>query len=210
MEFKTLIRPLQESQYYKALYKKKYIFLHHTVSGSAQSAVDWWNTKPDHVATPFIIERSGAIIETFEPKYWSYALGLKGGTEIEKASIHIEIVSWGQVHQMGDKFFFIAGKNNVEIPKSEVVTFKNFYREWYFYHAYTQEQISSLRELILYLVKEFKIQVQPRLSNFWYYNKELLPNLPNGIWSHSTVRPDKSDIMPQKELVEMIYGLKFP
>jgi hypothetical protein len=82
-------------------------------------------------------------------------------TEIEKASIHIEIVSWGQVHQMGDKFFFIAGKNNVEIPKSEVVTFKNFYREWYFYHAYTQEQISSLRELILYLVKEFKIRFNP-------------------------------------------------
>lgn len=201
----TLPIPLNPDQYYAQAFQKKFIFLHHTAGGNVSGAIQWWNSKPDHVSTAYIIGRDGKTYQCFDPKYWAYALGLKGGTAIERASIQIELVAWGKLSKRGDKFYSSTGE---VVPAKDVITFKDMYRDCYFYQSYTPEQLLSLKVLLVKLVKQFGIKVQP-LTNFWYYNKDWLSNPKPGIWSHSTVRKDKSDIMPQKELITLLYSLNF-
>lgn len=211
MNIETLKRPLQDDQFYKQAFLKKYIFLHHTAGASAQSAIEWWNSKPDRIATPFIIERNGTIYENFDPKYWSYALGVKGGTYIEKSAIHIEIVSFGKIDKEGNDFYFQLNpqSHKTPIPESDVKVFDQPYRDCFFYQKYTDAQVASILALLPELLREFpSITVQPSIKNFWeLQNKN--SNLPPGIWSHTSVRKDKSDIFPQENLIEGLYSL-FP
>ena len=53
--------PVLSGQYYHEKQTKTHIFLHHTAGGSAASSVAHWNSKPDHIATAYIIDRDGTI-----------------------------------------------------------------------------------------------------------------------------------------------------
>lgn len=188
--------PLPLNQYYQGVYTKKHIILHHTAGGSAASSVSHWASNPDHIATPYIIDRDGTIYETFDPKYWAYHLGVKGNTAIEKSSIGIEICSYGALKNG----LTYTGKLIPE-DKRVAVHFRGE-KSW---EAYTPEQIESLAQLIPYLCEKFKITLQTDRKDFWEYRDP--SKLPPGIWSHSTVRKDKIDIAPQPAIVEMVYGL---
>lgn len=192
--------PLDKSQYYQAEYNKTHIFLHHTAGGSAASSVAHWASNAEHVATAYIIDRDGTIYETFDPEGWSYHLGVKGLTSLEKASIGIEICSYGALQLRGGKYVTYTGK---EITKDKTVSVG--FRGQAVWEAYTPEQIAALSKLLPYLVDKFKIQKQFYYKNFWEYSDP--KQLPPGIWSHSTVRKDKIDIFPQKELVDLVYNL---
>lgn len=193
--------PLAESQYIKVEFPKKYIFLHHTAGGSVASAVGHWASKPDRIATPYVIERDGGIYETFDPKFWAYSLGVPGYSSLEKNTIAIEIVSFGNLTKNA-KGEYVAWTGRI-IPAEEVVAVD--FRGYKYYHKYTDAQIGALKLLIPYLMKTFNIQFQTIRKDFWLYR--LPSTLTPGIWSHSTVRTDKVDIFPQKELVEIIYNL---
>lgn len=188
--------PLASNQYYPSEQKKTHIFLHHTAGGSASSSMAHWASNPEHIATPYIIDRDGAIYETFDPKYWAYHLGVKGLTSLEKASIGIEICSYGALKD--DKTY--TGKF---IPKDKQA--KVEFRGNVYWEAYTPEQITSLKLLLPYLVGRFKISIQADRKDFWEY--KIPSELPPGIYSHTTVRKDKIDIFPQKELIELVYSL---
>jgi len=212
MNIKTLKNPLHEDQYFKEAFTKKYIFLHHTAGANAQSAIEWWNSKPDRIATPFIIDRDGTIYENFDPKYWSFALGVKGGTYIEKASIHIEIVSFGGLVKEGNNYFYEpTPTSKTHIYPSMVVPQITKYRGWDFMENYTDPQVAAVLSMVPELLKDFPtIKVQPSIRDFWLLrDPRVIMNLPSGIWSHTSVRPDKSDIFPQQNLIEGLYGL-FP
>jgi N-acetyl-anhydromuramyl-L-alanine amidase AmpD len=188
--------PLKSNQYYQGINPKKYIFLHHTAGGSAASSVAHWASNPDHIATPYIIDRDGTIYECYDPKYWAYHLGVKGNSAIEKASIGIEICSYGALKNG------VTYTGKTIAPEKRVETVFRGEKEW---EAYTPEQIASLKLLIPYLLDKFKIPLQPDRKNFWEYKNPA--TLPPGVWSHSTVRKDKIDIAPQPAIVEMVYGL---
>lgn len=209
MERLTPKVPLNSNQYYQQQHKKKFIFLHHTAGWNMESAIATWNAKLDHIATPFIIERDGKVYQTFDPKKWSYALGLKGGTNIEKASIGIELISLGALKQEGGNFFFYSSPTakRKEIPPSEVVSLPRPWKGHNYFQKYTPEQIASLEELLLELMQEFGIRVQSNISQFWEYQDKWASSLNPGIWSHTSVRTDKLDIFPQQDLIEMIYEL---
>lgn len=193
-EIKSL--PLASNQYYQGVNTKKYIFLHHTAGGSAASSVAHWASNPDHIATPYIIDRDGTIYECFSPQFWAYHLGVKGNSQIEKSSIGIEICSYGGLKD--DKTY--TGK---VIPKDRQA--KCDFRGYQYWEAYTPEQIAALKLLLPYLLDRFKITPQIDRKDFWEYKNP--STLPPGIYSHTTVRKDKIDIFPQKELVELVYGL---
>lgn len=144
---------LDDSQFYKEETKKKRIILHHTAGGTAKSSISWWNKKPDHIATPYLIDRDGTILEVFSPKYWAYGLGLTNGTEFEKESIQIEIASYGWLSNIKGTFY--AGSK--EIPKANVQTYKEPHRGQLHYERYTQAQINSVVFLIDKLSKDFGI-----------------------------------------------------
>lgn len=221
-DIKTI--PLPLNQYYQGVYAKKHIVLHHTAGASAASSVAHWASNPDHIATPYIIDRDGTIYETFDPKYWAYHLGVKGNTAIEKSSIGIEICSYGSLavaikdkpgkYKKGD---FLTYTGRLIAPGKIVKThpfrpnvnpFAGTPDVSYtgtVWEKYADEQIAALKLLLPYLIDRFKIPIQANREKFYEYQD---PNkLPPGIWSHSTVRKDKIDIAPQPAIVEMVYGL---
>jgi N-acetylmuramoyl-L-alanine amidase len=193
--------PLKSDQYYPSVQKKTHIILHHSAGGSAASSIAYWASTPEHIATPYIIDRDGTIYECFDPQFWAYHLGVKGATWLEKASIGIEICSYGQLTpNMAGELLTYTKK---VIPKDKAV--KCEFRGFQWYEAYTPEQITALKQLLPYLMDRFKIQPQADRKNFWEYRDA--KTLPPGIWSHTTVRKDKVDIFPQKEIVEAVYSL---
>jgi len=199
--------PLAADQYYQKAYPKKYIFLHHTAGGSALSSIGGWAANPEHIATPYLIDRNGDIFETYDPKYWAYSLGVKGNSNIEKAAIPIEICCYGALKKQGNDWLTYTNK---KIEPDKICVLQKPFRPAYPYdglhwEAYTPQQIASLAQLLPYLIDKFKITLQPNRQNFWEYRDPA--TLPPGIWSHTTVRKDKIDIFPQKELVDLVYSL---
>lgn len=220
--------PLKADQYYQKKYTKKFIVLHHTAGGSAASSIAHWASNPDHIATPYVIDRDGTIYECYSPEAWAYSLGSPSTSEIEKATIPIEICSYGSLavakvtregkYKVGD---FVTYTDKVITPEKVVKLDKPFrpevnpFRlkknyadltyEAIYWEAYTPAQIESLKVLLPYLLDRFKIKMQPDRNKFWEYRHP--STLPPGVWSHTTVRKDKIDVFPQKEIVDLIMGL---
>lgn len=192
--------PLKTDQYYQSVYTKKFIFLHHTAGSSAASAISWWAHDPVRIATPYVIDRDGTIYQCYDPKYFAYHLGVKGNSAIEKASIGIEIVGWGPLTEKDGKLYNYVKK---PVPKTDAVTVD--WRGFKIYQRYTPEQIAALKILLPYLMERFKIPKQQAHTDFYLYRDPA--TLPPGIWSHTTVRRDKADIFPQKEIVDLVSSL---
>lgn len=199
--------PLNGDQYYPQEFVKNNIFLHHTAGYSAKDAIDWWNQTPDHVGTPFIIDRDGTIFQCFDEKKWIYSLGVKGATNTEKHGIPIEIVSLGFLFKEGEKYYaypnYPSKIGKSEVKESDVLTLD--FKGYQYWQKYTDKQVESIISLVRWLVEEYSIPVQEDVTNFFEYNvKVATQNIP-GIWSHTTVRKDKWDIFPQPNLIEAIY-----
>ena len=192
---------LKSDQYYPTAQKKTHIILHHTAGGSAESSIAGWAATPEHIATPYVIDRDGTIYECYPPEFWAYHLGVKGATWLEKASIGIEICSYGQLTPNIAGELLTYTKKVIPKEKAAKVNFRGFE----YYEAYTPEQIAALKILLPYLINKFKIPLQPDRKNFWEYQNPA--TLPPGVYSHTTVRKDKVDIFPQKEIVDLVYNL---
>lgn len=182
---------LPETEYYKKEFKKEQIYLHHTVSSTAASSSNWWKQDGLHIATAYLIERDGTIIENFDPKYWSFHLGLKGTKgKIDKKSIGIEIVNEGWLEKKGEEFFWFGGKAKY---KGEVVKIDTPWRDQKYFAKYPDEQIHSVAVLVNLLLKNLKIEYN--IINNLDYNKDLI-NSHVGVLSHCNVRSDKTDVSP--------------
>jgi len=204
---------LTNGQYMTSAYPKNSIFLHHTAGLNAEGAWQWWNQTPDRVGTPFIIDRNGVIVECFDPSIWAFHLGLTNDDNFhESHSVSIELVSGGQLYEEKGVFKFYPLYPNINyytlIPKEEVYTFNKPWRGHLYYHKYTDAQIKALTELIAYLVKLFPgITIPTPLGNFYEYNPAIVAEHSGGLWSHSTVRADKTDIFPQESLIQALEDL---
>lgn len=215
--------PLASNQYYQGVYAKKQIILHHTAGGSAASSIAHWASNPDHIATPYVIDRDGTIYECFDPKYWAYHLGA-GIKSLEQSSIGIEICSYGSLavalkdkpgkYKKGDFLTYTgrvisADKTVKTLPfRPNVNPFIGNPDVSYtatVWEAYTPEQIAALKQLIPYLCDRFKITLQTDRKNFLEYQNP--STLPPGIWSHTTVRKDKIDVFPQPDLIQLVESL---
>jgi N-acetyl-anhydromuramyl-L-alanine amidase AmpD len=188
---------LLDNQYYHRKTRKTRIALHHDSGRTAQKSIDWWNLKPDHVSTPYIIPRNGEIWELFNPIFWAYALGINS-MWAERKTIHIEIASGGGLNKINGKFYTWFGK---EVPKSKVVTYKEKHRGYYHFEKYTDAQVDAVIFLIDFLSKKFDIEIND-VEKFWWFDKDSNKSL----ISHTTVRKDKSDIHPQPNLIKAIYN----
>lgn len=203
------------NQYYKTETPKKIIVLHHTVSGEGvKGDINWWLQTPEKVGTPYIIDREGVITEIFDPKYWIHHLGIKQATlskynstvsneRLNQLSIGIELDSWGALEKKGDKYFSYTGK---EVKPENVQYFPNGYRGAKYYEKYSSKQLESLKELLLHLSKTYGIKLNYFPEMFEVSAKALKGY--HGIWSHTSYRGDKSDVIPQPELIQMLESIK--
>lgn len=214
--------PLNEGQYIKEETKKKQIVLHHTAGNSSgvNVMINWNNDKRGKIATCVSIsgKRSsnsydGEIVQGYSSKFWAYHLGIKQEVfssnnvayqNLDKQAIGIEICNWGPLEKINDKYYNYVDK---EVPFSEVCILEKPFKGYKYYHAYTDAQIESTRQLLEYWRDIYKIDISYKEEDMWSVSKNALSGV-NGLYTHNSYRRDKTDISPQPKMIEMLKSLK--
>jgi hypothetical protein len=196
------------NQYYQTQHPKKQIYLHHTVSGEGvMGDINWWKQTESRVATAIIISRNGDIYQAFSSKYWAHHLGIKStvfkkyglssiNTKLNQQSIAIEIDSWGGLTKKDGVWYHALNKPF----KGEVVEYPDGYRGYKAFEKYTDE---STRQLLEFWGESYGIDLKYKGDEIFDIDLRALKG-EEGVWTHTSVRPDKSDLHPQKELIDML------
>lgn len=195
---------------------KKQVYLHHTAGNDDAEAVfrDWTNNKV-RIATCVAIDSKGLIVQGFSSKKWAYHLGLRTKIfteqglryqQLDKNSIGIEICNWGYLTKVGEgddaKFVNYV---NTEVPIDQVIELDEPYKGYKYWHNYTDAQIQSVKELLLLWNERYNIPLDYN-DDIWGVSKRALSAEP-GIYTHNSVRKDKTDIYPHPGLIEMLKSL---
>jgi peptidoglycan hydrolase-like protein with peptidoglycan-binding domain len=181
---------LSDAQYLQEEYPKDLIVLHHTAGGSARSTFNWWQEgDPKRIATAYIVERDGTILEVFDPRFWAFHLGLPGtGGRVDRRSIGIELASEGWLEE-GAGGLLAFGRPFA----GEVYDHGSEWRGQRYFAAYTPDQTASVIALVDHLCELFAVPrrtpadslaFDPALFDF------------RGIVGHHHVRADKTDLHP--------------
>jgi hypothetical protein len=214
--------PLSESQYIKSDIKKLQIVLHHTAGNSSgPGVIKMWNTdNRGRIATCVTISGKGIskdtydgeICQAFSSKYWAYHLGIKPDVfranglpykSLDPLSIGIEICNWGPLTLKDGKYYNYV---NREVPIDQVCKLDRPYKGHLYYHAYTDAQIESVKQLLVYWNKIWDIPLTYNEKDMWEVSKNALSAVP-GLYTHNSYRKDKSDISPQPKMIEMLKSL---
>lgn len=203
---------LPKDQYVGEVTKKTQIVLHHTVSGvGVQGDINWWKTDKGRVGTHFIISRKGEVYQMLPLENWIYHLGLTNKNfssvglpykNLDSCSIGIELDSYGWLKRDANGGFLTGYKT--AFP-STIKPVNVHYRGFTFYEDYYEEQVSALKELLVYLSQTYKIPLTFDQSIF-EINKKALSGV-SGVYSHSSYRPDKTDVYPNERLINMLKTL---
>jgi N-acetyl-anhydromuramyl-L-alanine amidase AmpD len=203
---------LKESQFFAELSLKTQIYLHHTAGGGNAEAVSrYWNGNTERIATAFIIGADGLIVQCFSSKHWAWHLGV-GQKEfkaqgvpyknLNKTSVGIEVCNWGYLKEKNGHFYNYV---NARVPDSMVTTLETPYKGYKHWYKYTDAQIESTRQLLVYLCETYDIPKDYR-SEIFGLDIEAFKNT-KGIYTHNSVRKDKSDIYPCPRMIEMLKKL---
>jgi N-acetyl-anhydromuramyl-L-alanine amidase AmpD len=203
---------LDSNQYIQETYPKKQIYLHHTAGGpSAVSVARFFNKKEGRVATAFIIGANGTIVQCFSSKHWAYHLGLKQQVfteagvsykSLDKISVGIEICNYGPLTKRNGYYYnYVGGK----VDYTEITILDKKYKGHIYWQKYTDAQIESTRQLLVYLCDTYNI---PRtyFATIFDIDKRALRG-ESGIFTHNSVRKDKSDIYPCPRMITMLENL---
>jgi len=202
-------------------------FIHHTAGwDNPFNTVNNWNRdKRGRVATQYCIggtnvkgkeaKYDGVVVECFPNNYLGWHLGKVGNFKISKMSGGVELNNFGYLTKKGDKYYTYV---NTEVKPEFVCDLGYKFRGHQYWHAYSDKQIESLRLLILHLKdiypkmdlvngipKMLKDGVHPK--DAFEFNEDAYYARQFGLWSHTSVRKDKFDCFPQKELVDMLKNL---
>ena len=203
---------LKESQFFAEESLKNQIYLHHTAgSGNAEAVSRYWNGNTERIATAFVVGADGLIVQCYSSKHWAWHLGV-GDKEfkaqgvpyknLNKTSVGIEVCNWGYLKEKNGKFYNYV---NAPVPDSMVTTLDEPYKGYKHWYKYTDAQIESTRQLVVYLCETYDIPKEYR-SEIFGLDVEAFKNT-KGIYTHNSVRKDKSDIYPCPRMIEMLKNL---
>lgn len=203
---------LNSNQYFAEDSPKTQIYLHHTAgNGNAEGVSRYWNGNDARIATAFIIGENGTIVQCFSSKHWAWHLGIdqedfaRNGAKysnLNKTSVGIEVCNWGYLTKKGDKFYNYAGG---VVNPSYVTTLDQPFKGYKYWYKYSDAQIESLRQLVVYLCDTYGISKEYNES-IWGIDKDAFKGV-NGIFTHNSVRKDKSDMYPCPRVIEMLKNL---
>ena len=202
-------------------------FIHHTAGwDNPYNTVNSWNKDTrGRVATQYVIGGSnvtgkksrydGVVVECFPNNYLGWHLGKVGKFDISKYSGGVELNNFGYLTKNGDKYYTYV---NTEVHPEVVCDLGYKFRGHQYWHKYTDNQIESLRLLLLHLLdiypkidlvnglpKLLKTGIAPK--DAFEFNSDAYNAKQFGLWTHTNVRKDKFDCFPQPELVEMLKQL---
>lgn len=220
---------MEKGEYFQEVFEKNSICIHHTAGAHNPSAIiSMWDTddvvdeKIDKknvrvVATAFVIggistrnpaetKWDGKIYRAFDEKYWAHHLGTTyaNNRKLNQISIGIEICNYGPLKKGTDGKFYTYV--NTVVPESMVVKLDAPFKGYTHYHAYTDKQIESTKQLILDLAKRYpKIPLVTPLKTAadFVLNDNAKKGAP-GIYGHINTRDDKFDISPQPKIIKML------
>lgn len=214
--------PLRESQYIKESTKKLQIVLHHTAGNSSGVGTIkmWDNDDRGRIATCVTISGKGLskdtydgeICQAFASKYWAYHLGIKPDVfranglpyrSLDPIAIGIEICNWGPLTNKNGKYYNYVDRL---VPADQVCELAVPYKGHKYYHRYTDAQIESVRDLLVYWKNLWDIPLDYNEEDMWKVSKNALSAVP-GVYSHNSYRKDKSDIYPCPRMIEMLKSL---
>lgn len=214
--------PMKESQFIKEVTEKKQIVLHHTAGNSSGvGTIKMWDADDrGRIATCVTISGKGQskdtydgeICQAFSSKYWGYHLGLKPDVfrskgvpykALDKHAIGIEICSWGPLDKVNGKFYNYVDR---EVPADQVTELNTPYKGYKFYHRYTDAQIESVKNLLMYWRDTYGIDLTYREEDMWTVSTRALKG-EGGVYTHNSYRKDKSDIHPCPRMIAMLKSL---
>ena len=220
-----------DDQYYPIETDKKQIVLHHTVSyRGVQGDINWWLGDDARVATHIIIDWKGVPYQCYSTRYWGHHLGVKvaifeafnidliwkkrsngksyvANNEIlNQHSIGVEIDSLGPLELKEDGKLYDAYNREFK-DMSRVYEYDKPFRGYKYYEKYTDEQIQTTKELLLFWKEHWNIPLTYN-ADMWDMSKRALSGEP-GVWAHVSFREanKKQDVHPQENLIEMLKGL---
>lgn len=223
--------PLPKDQYVVESQEKTQVYLHHSAGrDDVRGMFSYWAKDNPRVATAFGINDSGQVFQAFPDECWAYHLYIRSNGNrlpeglmrikndpsqavmLEKRSIGIEIANFGPLKYRGGKYYTWVNDwgqagSGVTMTESKVYDFgPDGFRGYRFYERYTDNEVGALKVLLKYLCLE-KYNIPVRLSrNIFDINPDAFKLKP-GIYTHCSVRTDKTDIVPQEHMVSMLNSL---
>ena len=180
------------------------------------------------VATHYVIDNNGNAEHVFPDKYWSGNAGVKAPAGkgkymyLNKNSLSIEMQAIGYLEphpsndppQADGKFIMYKGsiwpsKGGFAAQPVDDNYNPIKYKGYYWYEGYSNAAINACKRVVQNWMSTYNIKMD-------YNYKRLFPNsepifIPppgwKGIITHNTVKTGKSDIFPQKEMLEMLKSL---
>lgn len=179
--------------YYSEKHTKTSAVLHLT-EGYIKSDV-YYLTHKGHVSVPFLIPRSGDILNLHPSSDWAYHLGKTasgGNTTMSKGTIPIELSNIGKLKRIGDNLHTRYGDIYCTIDDvNEYVFVENGFRGYDYFASFTDEQYESLTVLLKYLnaKRGIKLKFLPEDKRFKKMSSTAVKKF-RGILSHVNFRED--------------------
>lgn len=199
-----------------------YIFLHHTAGGyNPYSCINHWNRdKRGRVATEFVIggqsiknnntEHDGTILQAFPEGSQGWHLGKTDSYYMTRHSVGIEICSFGYLTQENKTYVGSL------VADDQVCVLDEPFRNRSRWHRYSDAQLESLKNLLLYISERDNIDLNVGIIDWikkegpykaFEFKKEACAGDVKGLLSHTNVRKGKMDVFPQPELIDMLLTL---
>lgn len=212
---------LPKNEYISGKYNNDYIILHHTAGwDNPKQVVDSWaKDSLGKVATEFVIGgqrctdgRSiydGKIVRAYPEGNQGYHIGTSGSSYMNTHSVGVELCNMGWVKN---------GKTytNSIIRPDQIVSLKEPFRGYMNWHKYSDKQIQSLRDLLLYIANRDNIDLHTGIYKWiktegaikaFDFHQDAYNGKVKSLITHSNIRKDKWDMSPQPELIDMILTL---
>lgn len=211
---------LKSGEYVNTKSTKDFIVLHHTAGwdNPYNTISSWDRDTRGRVATEYVIggkncktgadTYDGQILRAFPEGYWAYHIGTAGASGLDKRSIGIETCNFGHIKD---------GKTYADVVcmPDQIVTLAKKFRGYQQFQRYTDKQLESLRQLLLYIANRDNIDLHKGLyewikkqgADAFEFQSDAYNGKVKGIVSHTNIRKDKEDMFPQPELLDMILSL---
>ncbi len=211
---------MDKDEYLKGPTKKEFLFLHHTAGGhDPYGVVKMWNNDTrGRIGTEFVLGGQsvfngndlydGVIVQAFPEGAYGWHLGDNGSEYMHSHSVGIETCNFGYIK---NGVTYTGQKPDV----NQIVELKQPFRGYKFWHRYSDKQLSTLKELILYIAERDNIDVRKGLveeirakgAGGFEFNENAYYGKVKGMFTHTNTRKDKVDMFPQQELMDMLLSL---
>lgn len=211
---------LPKGQYLEGPTKKEFLFLHHTAGWeNPYKTIDHWGRdNRGRIATEFVIggpsifnnnfQYDGEIVKCIPNGGYAWHLGKNGNQEMHTNSVGIEVCNFSYIKN--GKCY--AG---YDVHPDQIVTLNEPFFNKTQWHKYSDKQLKSLKQLILYIANRDNIDVRQGLPEeiktkgvkAFAWNVNAYYGRVKGLWAHCNTNKYKSDMYPQPELLDMLVEL---